>query len=117
MTSDLHGDPAATAPRWRQTQRGIPPAAGESRLHRLLGGAPLAVLMRLVVVSLLVGACLVWLDLRPADIFAGVIRFAQRLWALGFDGLREFGTYILAGAAIVVPIWIVLRLLAIRPVR
>ena len=109
---------ASSAPRWRQSPPGDPRGRfGESRLHRLLGGAPLAVFLRLVVVSLVVGACLVWLDLRPMDLVDGAVRVVRRLWALGFDGLREFGSYILAGAVIVVPVWIVLRLMAIRPPR
>ena len=119
MTSDdWRGE--TSAPRWRQSPgepRDLRGPTGEGRLHRLLGGAPLAVALRLLVVSLIVGACLVWLDLRPADVFDGLVRFARRLWMLGFDGLRDFGSYIVAGAVIVIPVWIVLRLLAIRPAR
>ncbi len=92
------------------------PIAATSRTpgERLLGGPPLAVLARLVVVSLLVGALLMWLDIRPFDIFNGLVRFAHRIWALGFDAIREIGDYVLAGAVIVVPLWFVSRLLSAR---
>jgi hypothetical protein len=120
MTSEDFQNGSSAAPRWRQSPSApgdMRTFGGESRLHRLLGGAPVAVGMRLLVVSLIVGAGLVWLDLRPADVFDGVLRFCHRLWMLGFDGLRDFGSYIAAGAIIVVPVWIVLRLLAVRPFR
>jgi hypothetical protein len=88
-----------------------------SPAHRLLGGPPLAVLLRLVFVSLVVGALLMWLDVDPMDVVRGVVRTFDRLWALGFDAFGQIGRYILAGAVIVVPIWFVMRLLMIRGAR
>ena len=68
--------------------------------------------LRLLVLSLLVGALLMWLDIRPYDIIEALVRFAHRIWALGFDAIRQLGDYILAGAIIVVPVWFVSRLLS-----
>jgi hypothetical protein len=70
--------------------------------------------LRLVVLSLIVGALLMWLDVRPYEVIDGVVRFAHRIWALGFDAIRQLGDYLLAGAIIVVPIWLVSRLLSRR---
>ena len=89
-------------------------ARDESGLRRFLGGAPLVVALRLVVVSLIVGALLMWLDIRPADVFRELSDLAGRLWSLGFRSMEDFGTYIVAGAAIVVPVWLVLRLFSFR---
>lgn len=89
----------------------------ESALNRFLGGSPGVVFLRLVFVSLIVGAFLMWLDIRPIDIFRAVKELADRIWAMGFDAIREIVEYILAGAAIVVPIWLVLRLLTMRSAR
>jgi hypothetical protein len=83
-------------------------------LARFLGGSPVRVFLRLLVLSLLVGALLMWLDIRPYDIIDGVVRFAHRIWALGFDAVRQLGDYILAGAIIVVPVWFISRLLSSR---
>ncbi len=83
-------------------------------LARFLGGSPVHVFVRLLVLSLLVGALLMWLDIRPYDIIDGVVRFANRIWALGFDAIRQLGDYILAGAIIVVPVWFISRLLSSR---
>jgi hypothetical protein len=92
----------------RWNQRDVPP------LHRFLGGSPLGVVLRLVVVSLIVGALLVWLDIRPAELLQEVIDLSNRLWTLGFRSLRDIAEYLVAGAAIVVPVWFVVRLLSYR---
>ena len=93
------------------------PPMAESSLTRFLGGSPSAVLLRLVFLSLLVGALLMWLDIRPYDIITGLERFLRHIWAMGFDAIREAGQYVLAGAIIVVPVWFVLRLFNMRGAR
>ena len=98
---------AQSAARWRQQQDDTP-------LRRFLGGSPAAVVFKLVVVSFIVGALLMWLNIRPADVFEQLAVLADRLWALGFRSIRDFGNYIVAGAAIVIPVWLVLRLLSFR---
>lgn len=98
---------ARSAARWREQQEDTP-------LRRFLGGSPLAVIVRLTVVSILVGALFMWLGIRPADVFEQLGDIVDRLWALGFQSLRGLGDYIIAGAAIVVPVWLVLRLLSYR---
>ena len=64
--------------------------------------------------GLIVGAFLMWLDIRPFDVFRGLKQLIDRVWSLGFDAIREIANYILAGAALVVPIWLVLRLMNMR---
>ncbi len=82
--------------------------------ERLLGGPPLAVFARLVVISLFVGALLMWLDVRPFEVFDALRRFVDRLWYLGWDSIRAVLDYVVAGALIVVPIWLVMRLMSYR---
>ena len=97
---------SAPAARWQQ-QNG-------TTLRRFLGGSPAAVVLKLVLVSFVVGALLMWLHITPADVFAEMSALVERLYNLGFQSLRDFGTYIVAGAAIVVPVWLVIRLLSFR---
>jgi len=85
--------------------------ASNNTLENFLGGSPLNTFVRLFFISLVVGALLMWLDLRPADIFRGVQAFFDRIYQLGFGAVRELVSYVLAGAVIVVPAWLVLRLL------
>jgi len=47
----------------------------------------------------------------------GLQQLVDRIWGLGFDAIREIADYILAGAAIVVPVWLVLRLMNMRNAR
>jgi Family of unknown function (DUF6460) len=82
-----------------------------------MGGSPGAVVVRLIVLSFLVGALLMWLDVRPQDVWFAFERFARRIWSLGFDAIRQLGDYLAAGALIVVPVWLVVRLLNLRSLR
>jgi hypothetical protein len=86
-------------------------------VERALGGPPALVVLRLLVLSFLVGAVLMWLDLRPQDVLFALDRFARRIWNLGFDAVRELGDYIAAGALIVIPIYAVMRLFNWRGAR
>jgi hypothetical protein len=87
--------------------------ASNNSLENFLGGSPFNVFVRLVFISLVVGALLMWLELRPIDILHGVQRFIDRIYAMGFDAVRNIVEYVAAGAVIVVPIWFVLRLLSV----
>ncbi|MCF8478646.1 MAG: DUF6460 domain-containing protein [Pseudolabrys sp.] len=77
---------------------------------RIFGGSPLAVLGRLVLVSLLVGVILSALGLDPFDIWHSVERLFRTIWDMGFDAFLWLWRYFLLGAVIVVPIWLVMRL-------
>ena len=43
--------------------------------------------------------------------FAPLRRLYQRIWDMGFEAVRWLGRYLLLGAAIVVPVWLIMRLL------
>lgn len=88
-----------------------------SYVHRFFGGSPLAALVKLVFVSVVVGALLMWLNIEPLDVFRAFERTMHRLWAMGFDAVRELGRYLVAGALIVVPVWFVARLFSLRGAR
>ena len=80
-------------------------------LARFLGGPPLSVLARLLMLSLIVGALLIWLDIHPMEVIDSVERLFRRLWNLGFGAVRVIAEYVIAGAVVVIPIWFILRLL------
>jgi hypothetical protein len=81
-----------------------------SNLQRFLGGSPTAVLVKLVFLSLLVGALMSFLGVTPAGLISRVWRMIQAVLDLGFDSLREVGRWIIYGAIIVVPLWLLSRL-------
>lgn len=81
---------------------------------RFLGDTPLRVVLKLLVVSFIVGLVMTAFGWTPFDVFYSVRDFFVRLWNMGFAAFDSFIGYILLGAAIVVPAFIVLRLLNYR---
>lgn len=83
-------------------------------MERFLGGSPLGVLVRLIFVSLIVGAGMAFLGLSPRGLYEAVARFVHSIADLGFGAVREVGQWVIAGALIVVPLWLLMRLFASR---
>ncbi|MBO6540859.1 MAG: hypothetical protein JJ969_15845 [Rhizobiaceae bacterium] len=72
------------------------------------------VALKLLVLSFLVGIVMSAFGWTPWDVLYGIREFFLRIWDLGFDALARFGDYILLGAAIVIPAFILLRILNYR---
>lgn len=85
----------------------------DSSLNRFLGGSPGQVALRLVFLSFVVGIILAALNMNPLDLLYMAWDFIERLWNMGFEALGRLGGYLVAGALVVLPVWIVLRLLAV----
>ena len=79
-----------------------------------VGGSPAVVAVRLIVVSFVVGIVLETFGFDPATLFAEAIRAARQIVELGFSDIHEVGRILLTGAMVVVPVWLVLRLLDSR---
>ena len=84
--------------------------AGNEMTTKIFGGSPLAVLGRLILVSILVGVILSVLGLDPFDILHSIERLVRSVWNMGFDAVRYLWRYFLLGAVIVIPIWLIMRL-------
>ena len=82
----------------------------DNQVARWVGGTPLGVLVRLILVSILVGVILSALGLDPFDIIHSVERLIRSIWNMGFDAIRCLWRYFLLGAVIVVPIWLIMRM-------
>ncbi|AMN44841.1 DUF6460 domain-containing protein [Rhodoplanes sp. Z2-YC6860] len=79
-------------------------------VNRFLGGSPLAVFAKLVLLSIVIGVVLSALGLDPRDILQSLRRFIQNIWDMGFDAIRWLWQYFLLGAVIVIPIWLLMRI-------
>jgi Domain of unknown function (DUF6460) len=79
-------------------------------VNRFFGGSPLSVLVRLILLSILVGVILSAIGLDPFDIWHSIERLFRTVWNMGWDAIDWAWRYFLLGAVIVVPIWIVVRL-------
>ncbi|MCD0417241.1 MAG: DUF6460 domain-containing protein [Rhodopseudomonas sp.] len=84
--------------------------ANDDRMTRFLGGSPMAVAFRLILMSVLVGVVLATIGLDPWNILVSIRLMFERIWDLGFDAISGLWRYFLLGAVIVIPIWLLSRL-------
>jgi len=84
--------------------------ADNDTLHRFLGGSPLAVAFRLILLSVLVGVVLAAIGFDPWNILRSIELLFHRIWNLGFDAVNWLWRYFLLGAVIVIPVWLLMRM-------
>jgi hypothetical protein len=82
-----------------EAPREYPRGWRDDGLSRFVGGSPLAVLFRLILLSILVGVVLAAIGFDPWNILNSIRLLFQRLWR-----------YFLLGAVIVIPVWLISRL-------
>ncbi len=78
--------------------------------ERLFGGNPAGVILRLVIVSLVVGFVMQSFGFDVRDLVRGAVDMLRDALRDGFREFRHFGSYILTGAAVVIPVWLLMRL-------
>lgn len=81
-----------------------------SALERLFGRRPGAVIVKLLLISLLVGFVMSLVDFNVGDVVRGVLQIAREALRDGAGLFQQMGVYILTGAGVVIPIWLLLRL-------
>jgi hypothetical protein len=80
-------------------------------MERIFGGNPVWVVVRLVVISIVVGIALSALGLTPGELLRKIDFLLQRLYDMGFRWIETLIGYFLIGAVIVLPIWAIARLM------
>lgn len=83
-------------------------------VSRFIGGSPGSVAMRLLFASILVGALMALFGLDPQQLVMRVVYLFQDLIDLGWGGVERVLRWAFYGAIIVVPIWLLSRLLGSR---
>lgn len=84
------------------------------RATRFLGDTPARVIVKLILVSLVVGVVMHAFNWTPYDILWRIRDFFMSLWNMGFSALSRFTDYLLLGAAVVIPAFILLRIINYR---
>jgi hypothetical protein len=79
-------------------------------MDKLLGGPLIPTLFKLLVASVIVGILLAFFGIQPADLWRDFLNTVARIWHMGFDAIDWSFRYILLGAVVVIPVWIVVRL-------
>ena len=76
------------------------------------GGNPWGVAIRLIILSVVVGVILSALGIGPENLFYHLQILIRRLYDLGFGAVDWMFKYFLVGAIVVVPIWLIVRLIS-----
>jgi hypothetical protein len=84
-------------------------------LRDFLGGHPLTVFVRLAVICILVGIVLSFVGVTPHNFFRVIDDFARHVYDLGFGAIQSLLEYLVLGAMLVVPVWLLMRFLRARP--
>jgi len=83
--------------------------------RKLVGGRPRRTAIQLIIASVLVGAFLAFWGISPREFWSGAFDFFKGIVGWLGDSVGEIVTnlltYLLFGAAIVVPVWLVMRLI------
>lgn len=79
-------------------------------LDRFFGGSPAWVAVRLILLSIVIGVLLSALGLDPWNIVESVERLIRWLYNLGWDAVEWIWRYFILGAVLVIPIWLIVRL-------
>jgi hypothetical protein len=81
-------------------------------MERFFGGSPLAVVLQLVIASIIIGVVLSFFGFNPADLYDAVLRLSDWISSLGLDAVKKALRYLLLGAIVVVPLWLIVRILS-----
>ncbi|MFS8039041.1 DUF6460 domain-containing protein [Xanthobacter sp. AM11] len=85
-----------------------------NEITRFFGGSPAWVLVRLVLLSVVVGVILAALGLDPMNILTSLERLVRNLFNFSFEAVERLWRYFLLGAVVVIPLWLIMRLLGRR---
>ncbi|MEO0542934.1 MAG: DUF6460 domain-containing protein [Pseudomonadota bacterium] len=83
-------------------------------MNNFLGDTVTRTLIKLAVICILVGMVMSVFGWTPAGIVQGFVEFFARLWEQGFAALGRFGDWLILGASVVIPVFVVMRLLNYR---
>jgi len=90
---------------------GVATSIGDTCMDRntIFGGNPLAVLLRLALISILVGVVMKALGIDLSNFFQRINELLRNIYDLGFEAFDWLFEYLLLGALVVVPIWLIAR--------
>lgn len=80
--------------------------------NTFFGASPAAVIVRLILLSIVVGIVLSALGVTPYNILDQLNILAKRLYDMGFGAVEWALGYFILGAIVVIPIWLLTRLLS-----
>ncbi len=82
-----------------------------NKIESFLGDSLGRTIIKLAIISLVVGVILSALNVTPWEVWDAIRNFFVNLYNLGFDALWSVGKYFVYGAIVVVPIFLLMRFL------
>lgn len=82
----------------------------DNQLARFMGGSPLWVIVRLLLLCVVVGVILSALGIDPRNILESLVRLVTNLFSFSFEAIERLWRYFLLGAVIVIPLWLIMRI-------
>ena len=79
-------------------------------MDKIFGGPIVPTLFRLAMLSFIVGLVLFFLGIDPVDLWRNFGQTIRDIWAIVVDAVDWASRYAILGAIVVLPIWIVYRL-------
>lgn len=80
-------------------------------IRGFLGGHPLSVFIRLALISVVVGLLLSVFGITPRNFFQTLDGLARYVYDMGFGAIEWVLQYMVLGSMIVIPIWLIARVL------
>lgn len=80
--------------------------------NTFFGGNPIGVLVRLALISIAVGIVMSALGIDLGNFFDRINQLLRNIYDLGFGAVEWLLQYLLLGALIVVPIWLITRVVS-----
>ncbi len=77
--------------------------------NTFFGGNPLGVVIRLALISIVVGIVMKALGIDLGNFFQRINELLRNIYDLGFGAVEWVLEYLLLGALVVVPIWLIAR--------
>jgi hypothetical protein len=80
-------------------------------MEKFIGGSPLAVAARLLVISLIVGMILYIAGFNAEELLNAIPRLINAIYDLGYKWIDVVVQWLVLGAIVVVPIWAIVRVM------
>lgn len=82
-------------------------------MEKIFGGAIVPTLFKLALLSFIVGLVFALFGIDPVDLWREFGATIERVWVMVFDALSWGWKYAVLGAIVVLPLWIIYRLVLV----
>lgn len=79
-------------------------------MNDLFGSHPVKMIIKLILVSLLVGFVLKILHITPVGLFEWAVETIAHIINISFNSVEKIIGYVITGAVVVIPVWLFMRM-------